>query len=117
MSQPNLYLKQLMLGPMANCVYLLGCPEKKECLVIDPAWEIEKITAQAEQDGMHIVGILATHFHPDHIGGHLWGHDIPGIAELLEKKALPVYAHTLEVEGIRKSNVRFCSRHQNLCQW
>ena len=102
MSEPNLYLKQLMLGPMANCVYLLGCPIKKECLVIDPAWEIEKITDQAEQDGMRIVGILATHFHPDHIGGHLWGHDIPGIAELLEQKALPVYAHKLEVEGIKK---------------
>ena len=96
------YLKQLVLGPMANCVYLVGCPTQRECLVVDPAWEIARIIAEAEHDGMRIVGILATHFHPDHIGGRLWGYDIPGIADLLEQQAMPVYAHPLEVDGIKK---------------
>lgn len=102
MREDTIYLKQLVLGPMANCVYLVGCPVKRECLVVDPAWEIGEITAAAARDGMQIVGILATHFHPDHIGGRLWGYDIPGIADLLEQQALPVYAQALEVEGIKK---------------
>ena len=98
----SIYLRQLLLGSLANCVYLVGCPRQRECLVVDPAWDIEAITAAAAHDDMRIVGILATHFHPDHIGGRLWGYDIPGIADLLEQQALPVYAHPLEVEGIKK---------------
>jgi glyoxylase-like metal-dependent hydrolase (beta-lactamase superfamily II) len=31
---------------------------------------------------MEIVGALATHYHPDHIGGDLFGHEIEGLAHL-----------------------------------
>lgn len=65
----TLYLKQLELGPMQNFVYLVGDHEKKECAVIDPAWDIKKIQATAAEDGMKIAKILITHGHPDHING------------------------------------------------
>jgi hydroxyacylglutathione hydrolase len=29
---------------------------------------------------MKVTGVLATHYHPDHVGGDLMGHDIDGIA-------------------------------------
>ena len=111
----NLYLKQMVLGSMANCVYLLGCREKNECVVVDPAWEIDTILAQARADGMTITGILATHYHPDHVGSRQCGFDIPGIADLLEHLQVPVYAHKLEIEGICKVSgvstreIRACS--------
>lgn len=66
---PNLYFKQLEVGPMQNFVYLLGDKEKKECVVVDPAWEIRKIIGTAEQDGMKVIGALATHSHFDHVNG------------------------------------------------
>ena len=38
-----IYLKQLELGPMQNFVYLVGDPVARECVVVDPAWEIDTI--------------------------------------------------------------------------
>lgn len=96
----NLYVKQLKVGPMANFVYLIGCPQTKKALVVDPAWDIEAIEAQAKADGYEIAGALLTHYHPDHCGGHLWGHDIPGVAELGKKYDIPLYAHSAEIPGL-----------------
>lgn len=95
-------IKQLKLGPMANFVYILSCPETKEAMVVDPAWDIQAINQYLEQNHLSLKGILVTHYHPDHIGGHLWGHDIDGVADLLETHHVPVFANKHEAEGIRQ---------------
>jgi glyoxylase-like metal-dependent hydrolase (beta-lactamase superfamily II) len=96
----DLYLKQLAVGPMANFAYLIGSKSAKQCFAVDPAWEIDAIVDAAAADDMQITGALVSHFHPDHCGGHLWGHDIQGVAELIGKQPVPVYAHRDEVAGI-----------------
>ena len=53
MSAP-LYLKQLLVGPMANYVYLIGDPETRECAVVDAAWDVDAIVETAEADGYRI---------------------------------------------------------------
>lgn len=97
----TLYLKQMELGPMQNYVYLVGDPERRECVVVDPAWEIDAIVRTAEADGMRLTGVLITHTHPDHVGGHLFGTDIPGVADLLERLAAKVYVHKAEREFLK----------------
>jgi glyoxylase-like metal-dependent hydrolase (beta-lactamase superfamily II) len=99
---PDLYLRQLLLGPMENFVYLIGSRQTGECFVVDPAWDVEAIKRAAAADGMRLKGALLTHYHPDHCGGHLWGHDIEGVAELVGSLSLPVYAHREELEGLVK---------------
>ena len=49
MTDDTIYLEQMELGPMQNFVYLIGDPQARECVVVDPAWEIDTIveTAQA----------------------------------------------------------------------
>src|SRR5687768_8905960 len=94
----TVYLKQMELGPMQNFVYLIGDPETRECVVVDPAWEIDAIVDQVEQDGMQLRGALVTHTHQDHVGGHLFGFDIPGIEELLARVPVKVYVHKAERE-------------------
>jgi hydroxyacylglutathione hydrolase len=94
-------IKQLELGPMQNFVYLIGDPVSRECVVVDPAWEIDAIADEAAADGFEIKGILVTHTHQDHVGGHLFGHDIPGVAELLGKARAKVYVHNAEREFLR----------------
>lgn len=96
----DLYLKQLSVGPMANFSYLIGSRSQKECYVVDPAWDVSKIRDEAEADGMKLTGALVSHYHPDHCGGHLWGHDIQGIAELSGMLHIPIFAHKDEVAGI-----------------
>jgi hydroxyacylglutathione hydrolase len=97
-----MYLKQLLLGPMENFVYLVGSKSSRECLVVDPAWDIQGIQDAVAADGMKITGCLITHYHPDHCGGHLWGHDIEGVAELIGRNPVPVYVNDHELEGVQK---------------
>ena len=97
----GLYLKQLELGPMQNFVYLIGDPETRDCVVVDPAWEIDEIVDTVAADGMRLTGALVTHTHQDHVGGHLFGFDIPGVEELLAKAPAKVYVHKAEREFLK----------------
>lgn len=92
----------MLVGPMANFVYLIGDKDAGECYVVDPAWDIPAIIKGAEDEGLKIKGALVTHYHPDHCGGHLWGHDIQGAAELVSALNVPVYANKHELEGLMK---------------
>ena len=70
--------------------------------MVDPAWEIDAIVgAGGQADGMRLTGALVTHTHQDHVGGHLFGHDIPGVEELLAKHPVKVYVHKAEREFLR----------------
>jgi hydroxyacylglutathione hydrolase len=101
-SESPLYLKQMELGPMQNFVYLIGDPLARECVVVDPAWEIDHIVETAQADGYAITGALVSHTHQDHVGGSLesWGMPgrIPGVEDLLEKVRAKVYVHKAERE-------------------
>lgn len=102
MAEPAIYLKQLELGPMQNFVYLIGDPTTRDCVVVDPAWEIDTIVDTAGADGFTIQGALVTHTHQDHVGGSLesWGMPgrIPGVEELLTRVRAKVYVHKTERE-------------------
>lgn len=97
---PDLYFRRLQLGPMQNCAYLIGSIATRECLVVDPAWDIAAITDRANADEMRIIGAFLTHYHPDHVGGHLWGYDIEGVAELVGVLGIKAYAHKGDADGI-----------------
>jgi glyoxylase-like metal-dependent hydrolase (beta-lactamase superfamily II) len=102
MDDRAIYLKQLELGPMQNFVYLVGDPVTRQCVVVDPAWEIDTIVETVAGDDMTLIGALVTHTHQDHVGGSLesWGMPgrIPGVEELLGQVATKVYVHKAERE-------------------
>jgi len=102
MDERAIYLKQLELGPMQNFVYLVGDPATRQCVVVDPAWEIDEIVETVAADDMTLIGALVTHTHQDHVGGSLesWGMPgrIPGVEELLGQVAMKVYVHKAERE-------------------
>src|SRR2546427_12262312 len=89
-------------GPDAEFVYLVGDPVVRECVVVDPAWEIDTIVDTAARDDMRLVGALVTHTHQDHVGGSLasWGMPgrIPGVEELLAKARAKISVHKAEGE-------------------
>jgi hydroxyacylglutathione hydrolase len=101
-SNETIYLKQMELGPMQNFVYLVGDPVARQCVVVDPAWEIDAIVEAAQADDMTITGAVVTHTHQDHVGGSLesWGMPgrIPGVEELLARVPAKVYVHKAERE-------------------
>ncbi len=89
---PSLYLRQLEVGPMENFVYLLGDSSTRECVMVDPAWDIDQVLGVAEQDGMKVVGGLITHTHFDHCNG---------AGELLEKTKSKIYVHKNEASFLK----------------
>lgn len=107
-----LYLKQLLAGrdfgtrdrvatAMQNFVYLVGDADARECFVVDPAWDIAGILDVAASDGMKVVGALATHYHPDHVGGSMMGLSIEGLPTLMQRNPCKVHVHKAEAEGVR----------------
>lgn len=95
----DLYFHQLALGDMANLVYLIGSQSTRECLIVDPAWDVDRLLDQAAEDDMEVVGALATHYHQDHIGGKIFGMEIQGLDRLQERHPVPVHVNRLEADG------------------
>ena len=109
----NFYFKQLLTGvdvaqadpsarSMANFIYLIGDRTTRECMVVDPAWDIDGLLAIVEQDDMKLTGALVTHYHPDHVGGHIFGMNIMGLPRLMEENPVPVYVNKHEAEGVKQ---------------
>lgn len=86
---------------MANFVYFIGDRQAGECLVVDPAWDVQGLVDLASADDMRIVGALITHWHPDHVGGPLMGHDVQGLAKLLELNPCPIHVHRADADLVK----------------
>ncbi len=87
---------------MENFIYLVGDREAGECLVVDPAWDVQGVLDRASEDGMRVVGALVTHWHPDHVGGPLFGHDVQGVQALLDRLDVPVYVHRRDLPWVAR---------------
>jgi glyoxylase-like metal-dependent hydrolase (beta-lactamase superfamily II) len=108
----RLYFRQLLAGRdfattdrvaagMQNFVYLIGDRATRECVVVDPAWDVDGILAVVDEDGMTLTGALGTHYHPDHVGGSMFGFTVPGMATLLERRGVKLHVNEHEAEGVR----------------
>lgn len=98
----ELIIEQIQIGPMQNFTYLVGSRSTREVAVVDPAWDIDALIERIDARGYTLTGALVTHYHPDHIGGSLGGHNIEGLAELLAHKGMKTYVHKDEADGVRK---------------
>jgi glyoxylase-like metal-dependent hydrolase (beta-lactamase superfamily II) len=109
----RLYFRQLLSGrdfatsdplahQMVNFVYLIGDADTGEAVVIDPAYDVDGLLDIVEADGMRLTGVLATHYHPDHVGGSMMGHSIDGIGRLLDRVSVPVHVQAPEAEFVTK---------------
>ena len=77
---------------MENFMYLIGDKNKRECVAVDPAWEVDRVLKIAEADGMKVTGGLVTHTHFDHVNG---------VEELLMKTGGKIYIHKNEAEFLK----------------
>jgi hydroxyacylglutathione hydrolase len=102
MTASDLYFRQIAVGEMANFAYVLGSRRTREALLVDPAWSVDALLDAAEADGMEVVGALVTHYHQDHIGGSLFGHEIEGLGRLLARRPVPIHVNEHEAEGVRR---------------
>lgn len=59
--------EHLVVGPIACNCYIVGDPETKEAVVIDPGDQPGDILAAVERHGLRLVAAVATHAHFDHV--------------------------------------------------
>jgi glyoxylase-like metal-dependent hydrolase (beta-lactamase superfamily II) len=109
----RLYFRQLLAGrdiattdplarQMVNFVYLVGDRATGEAVVVDAAYDVRSILDVAAADDMRITGALATHYHPDHVGGDMMGHQIGGVRELLMLNPVPVHVQRDEAPWVQR---------------
>jgi hydroxyacylglutathione hydrolase len=84
----------MVLGPVATNAYLVGDPNSKTAVVVDPAWDGEFIRKEADRRGWRIEQLWLTHAHFDHIGGiaGLIGGVEPPPSIALHPADLPLYS-------------------------
>ncbi|HEV2310936.1 MAG TPA: MBL fold metallo-hydrolase [Acidimicrobiia bacterium] len=112
----QLYFRQLLAGrdfarddriapQMVNFVYLIGDRDTGEAIAVDPAYRVGELVELLDDDGMRLTGVLATHWHPDHLGGDLMGYPIEGIRELVGRTDVhaPVHVQATEAEWVKRA--------------
>lgn len=110
----RLYFRQLLAGrdfaqdddvarQMVNFVYVVGDRLTGEALLVDPAYAVAELLDLLAAEDLRCAGVLATHYHADHVGGDLMGWPIQGVAALLERVAVPVHVQRDELPWVTRS--------------
>ena len=109
----RLYFRQLLSGrdfaqqdpiaqQMVNFVYAVGDRATSECVLVDPAYDIADLIDIVGNDGMTVTGVLATHYHPDHVGGPMMGYQLQGVRELLAEVGVKVHVNEAETPWVKR---------------
>lgn len=96
--EAGIFVHQFVVGPWDNFVYLIGDRKTRSCAVVDPAWDVDRIRAEAEQLDVTIDHMLCTHAHFDHVNR---------VSALLETHDIPVHMLAAEVDqaGFQSENL------------
>jgi hydroxyacylglutathione hydrolase len=62
-----LLIRALRLGPVETNCYVVGSPDEREGVVIDPADEADRILAVVRKERLAVRAVLVTHAHFDHV--------------------------------------------------
>jgi glyoxylase-like metal-dependent hydrolase (beta-lactamase superfamily II) len=66
----TMLVKQLTVGMMGVCCYIVSCEQTKQAAVIDPGGDEDRILDYCTSSGLDVIYIINTHGHPDHDCGN-----------------------------------------------
>ncbi len=73
-----------------NC-HIVGDPQTREAIVIDPGEDVDHILAALAKHWLTVKAILITHAHIDHVGGLKRLHDVTGAPVMMNEGDLEMY--------------------------
>jgi hydroxyacylglutathione hydrolase len=80
-----------------NCS-ILGDPETREAIVVDPGDDVDRILEILRRHQLKVLAIVSTHTHIDHVGGLARLHRVTGAPVLFHEADLPLY-RSLDVQA------------------
>lgn len=83
---------RLVVGPIQCNCYIVGDPETKQGIVIDPGDQADDILAAVERHGLRLVAAVATHAHFDHVLAADAIRERTGVPFYLHADDLPILA-------------------------
>ncbi len=83
----KLQVHSLITGPFQENSYILADKLSKQCVLIDPGDEADKIIFFIDDNKFNPIGIINTHAHLDHIGA---------VEQIKTRYKIPFYLHYLE---------------------
>ena len=89
-------LYRLPLGPLQTNCYILEDDNGKDCWIVDPGAEGDRLVALVKEKRWALQAILLTHGHGDHIGG---------VQALVAAFNVPVYIHEKDDLFLKDSQV------------
>lgn len=89
-ASPRVVMLEVAHRQMKNFNYLIVDPIENCAVIVDPAWQLEKIEHAIELSGARLKGILITHSHPDHINL---------AAVVSEKYHCPIWMSRIEIDA------------------
>ena len=87
---------------MMNFTYVIGDRVAKQAVLVDACYAVNELVDLVEKEGLTVVGDLATHYHPDHVGGDMFGHELQGVRELLTRCPCKVHVQRAEAEWVKR---------------
>ncbi len=88
---------QLTVGLLEENCYVLGCPETRQAVIIDPGDSADRILQEIEKESLTAVAIVNTHAHFDHI---------LAVNDIVDAIGIPFYLHELDLPTLAD-----CPRH------
>src|SRR5260221_3539796 len=86
---------------MVNFAYVIEDDATHRALLVDPAWDVDGLVRHVEEGGYTLEGALVTHYHPDHVGGEIFGISIQGLARLAAlRPAARIHVHADEADDV-----------------
>ncbi len=76
--------QMIVVGPLETNCYLIYDEETKDCLIVDPGADADRIFPVIAEEELKPMGILNTHGHIDHIGAN---------RDMKDKYDVPLYMH------------------------
>ena len=88
------------VGALQTNCYIVHNIDTKECIIVDPGDEAEKICRYLTRKELKLQAIFLTHGHFDHIGA---------VSELKDKYSVPVYAAAEEKDVLQTDSLNMSS--------
>jgi hydroxyacylglutathione hydrolase len=89
-------IRQITVGMMEVCCYLVTCEETRKAALIDPGGDEDRLLALCREEGVTVEYIIATHGHPDHVCGN---------ARLKEATGARIVLHEADAEFFARPEV------------